>query len=91
VSELSELSDHFSKVLENKSSQHQLTFLENTQTSRTSRTEINTEVYKERFCFIECQNFQKPECPLFFNKLNKTSLLRMKCYGFKAPNPGEQL
>jgi P4 family phage/plasmid primase-like protien len=51
---------------------------------------INPEVYKDRFCSVECVNFHKPECPLFFNRIGEDNRLPSKCYGFKAPNPGEE-
>jgi hypothetical protein len=56
-------------------------------TSVTSVT--NPEVLKDRFCAIECENFNKPSCPFFIQKLSKDYLLPLKCYGFKAPIPGE--
>jgi putative DNA primase/helicase len=47
-----------------------------------------SEAYKNRFCVKECENFNKPGCPLFVHKLKEDNPLPLKCYGFKAPNPG---
>jgi hypothetical protein len=51
--------------------------------------EVNPEVYKDRYCATECENYSKQACPYFIQKLPEDNLLPLKCYGFKAPNPGE--
>jgi len=51
---------------------------------------LNSNVYKKRFCQVECENYNKQACPYFIQKLPIDNLLPTKCYGFKAPNPGEE-
>jgi P4 family phage/plasmid primase-like protien len=58
-------------------------------TDVTSVTE--SEAYKNRLCSNECENFDKPSCPFFVHKITKKHPLPLKCYGFKAPNPGENM
>jgi P4 family phage/plasmid primase-like protien len=53
-----------------------------------SETLHNPEIYKDRFCSKECLNYHSLNCP-HFNRLEKESELPLKCYGFQAPNPGE--
>jgi P4 family phage/plasmid primase-like protien len=56
-------------------------------TDGTEKTEnvsnLNPEVYKDRFCSVECANYNKQPCPFFIQKLPKDHLLPLKCYGYQ--------
>ena len=45
---------------------------------------LNQEIYKNRFCSVECSNYNKQPCPHFTRKLPKDQLLPLKCNGYVA-------
>lgn len=57
--------------------------------AKATSPKINPEVSKQRYCSVECSNYNLVSCPYFVQKLPKDHPLPLKCYGFKAPNPGE--
>ena len=50
----------------------------------------NPEVYKNRFCWSDCGNYDTPECPMKVHKIPKDTPMPLKCYGWKAPLPSEE-
>jgi hypothetical protein len=52
---------------------------------------VNPEVYKDRFCGTDCGSFNETGCPWFIHKIPKDKSMPMKCVGWKAPLPTEEI
>ena len=56
----------------------------------TPNTKTNSEVCKDRFCINECENYQRPGCPRFTQKIPKDFLMPLNCYGYKPLLPTKE-